>query len=137
MQATMTDAEWRLIARRLPPRRRLERPRKVDLSNVVQAILFIVSTECQWRALNAGSACDARALSLSLRLQSEHLYELADEFGRVHLVTFELKSPGHDLGNIKQSIDQSGKVFGATAYDLDCVNAAPAGKSGSRSMICE
>ena len=47
----MTDAEWRLIARRLPSRRRLGRPRKVDLRRVVEAILFILSTGCQWRAL--------------------------------------------------------------------------------------
>lgn len=47
----MTDAEWRLIARKLPPRRRLGRPRKVDLRKVVEAVLFILSTGCQWRAL--------------------------------------------------------------------------------------
>jgi transposase len=47
----LTDAEWRLIARRLPPRRRLGRPREVDLRKVVEAILFILSTGCQWRAL--------------------------------------------------------------------------------------
>jgi putative transposase len=47
----MTDAEWRLIARKLPVRRRLGRPRKVDLRKVIEAILFILSTGCQWRAL--------------------------------------------------------------------------------------
>ena len=47
----MTDAEWGLIARKLPPRRRLGRPRKVDLRKVVEAVLFILSTGCQWRAL--------------------------------------------------------------------------------------
>jgi transposase len=47
----MTDAEWRLITRRLPPRRRLGRPREVDLRAVVEAILFILSSGCQWRAL--------------------------------------------------------------------------------------
>jgi transposase len=47
----MTDAEWRLIARKLPGRRRLGRPRKVHLRKVVEAILFILSTGCQWRAL--------------------------------------------------------------------------------------
>lgn len=47
----MTDAEWALIARRLPPRRRLGRPREVDLRTVLQAILYILSTGCQWRAL--------------------------------------------------------------------------------------
>jgi len=47
----MTDAEWAVIARRLPPRRHLGRPRTVDLRNVVQAIFYILSTGCQWRAL--------------------------------------------------------------------------------------
>ncbi|ACE99624.1 transposase [Rhodopseudomonas sp. AAP120] len=47
----LTDAEWALIARRMPPRQRLGRPRRVDLRRVVEAILFIASTGCQWRAL--------------------------------------------------------------------------------------
>ncbi|HEY0219366.1 MAG TPA: IS5 family transposase [Afipia sp.] len=47
----LTDAEWALIVRRLPRRRRLGRPRKVDLREVLQAILYILSTGCQWRAL--------------------------------------------------------------------------------------
>src|ERR1700678_1975322 len=44
----MTDGEWALIARRLP---RLGRPREVDLRKVLEAILYILSTGCQWRAL--------------------------------------------------------------------------------------
>ncbi|PDT73116.1 IS5 family transposase [Bradyrhizobium sp. C9] len=47
----LTDREWALIARQMPPRRRLGRPREVDLREVVQAILYILSTGCQWRAL--------------------------------------------------------------------------------------
>jgi putative transposase len=47
----LTDAEWALIARKMPPRRRLGRPREVDLREVVQAIFYILSTGCQWRAL--------------------------------------------------------------------------------------
>lgn len=47
----LTDTEWRLIARKLPARRRLGRPREVDLRRVVEALLFILSTGCQWRAL--------------------------------------------------------------------------------------
>lgn len=49
--SNMTDAEWRLIARLLPSRRHLGRPRTVDLRRVMEAILFILSTGCQWRAL--------------------------------------------------------------------------------------
>jgi transposase len=47
----LTDAEWALIARKLPRRQRRGRPRKVDLREVVQAIFYILSAGCQWRAL--------------------------------------------------------------------------------------
>lgn len=47
----LTDAEWAVIVRRLPRRRRLGRPRKVDLRQVLRAIFYILSTGCQWRAL--------------------------------------------------------------------------------------
>ena len=49
--STLTDAEWALIARRLPPRRRMGRPRTTGLRRVVEAILDVLSTGCQWRAL--------------------------------------------------------------------------------------
>ena len=49
--SNMTEAEWALLRRLLPPRRRLGRPRTTDLRRVVEAILYIVSTGCQWRAL--------------------------------------------------------------------------------------
>jgi transposase len=47
----MTDAEWALLRPLLPPPRRLGRPRKTDLRRVVEAVLYILSTGCQWRAL--------------------------------------------------------------------------------------
>lgn len=47
----LNDAEWALIARKMPPRRRRGRPREVDLREVVRAIFYMVSTGCQWRAL--------------------------------------------------------------------------------------
>jgi putative transposase len=47
----MTDAEWALIARRLSRRRRLGRPRTTNLRRVVEAILYVLATGCQWRAL--------------------------------------------------------------------------------------
>jgi hypothetical protein len=40
----LTDAEWVLIARKMPPRRRLGRPREIDLREIVQAIFYILSS---------------------------------------------------------------------------------------------
>lgn len=47
----MTEAEWALLEPFLPRPRRLGRPRKVDLRAVLDAILYILATGCQWRAL--------------------------------------------------------------------------------------
>lgn len=47
----LTDAEWSVLAPFMPERCRVGRPREVDLRVVVNAILYILATGCQWRAL--------------------------------------------------------------------------------------
>ena len=47
----LTNSEWALIAPFMPPRRRVGRPREVELREVVNAILYLASTGCQWRML--------------------------------------------------------------------------------------
>jgi transposase len=47
----LTDAEWALIEPLLPAASRIGRPRTADLRNVVEAILYMASSGCQWRAL--------------------------------------------------------------------------------------
>jgi transposase len=47
----LTDAEWALIAPFLPPPRPLGRPRSIDLREAVNAMLYLVTTGCQWRLL--------------------------------------------------------------------------------------
>lgn len=47
----LTDAEWALLARRTRVRYGRGRSRTVDLRRLVEAVLFIRSTGCQWRAL--------------------------------------------------------------------------------------
>ena len=46
-----TDAEWGLIEPLMPPPSRRGRPREVVLRVVVNAILYIAATGCQWRAI--------------------------------------------------------------------------------------
>lgn len=47
----LKDEEWALVAPFMPAPRRMGRPREVDLREVVNAILYLVSTGCQWRLL--------------------------------------------------------------------------------------
>ena len=47
----LTDEEWNVLSPLMPKRKRVGRPREVDLREVVNAILFILATGCQWRAI--------------------------------------------------------------------------------------
>ena len=47
----MTDAEWKTIEPLMPGRCRRGRPREVDLRVIVDAILYVAATGCQWRAM--------------------------------------------------------------------------------------
>lgn len=46
-----TDAEWEQVRPHLPEPRRWGRPRTVDLRNLIDALLYMLWTGCQWRAL--------------------------------------------------------------------------------------
>jgi len=47
----LTDAEWAVIAPHMPAVKRLGRPRETELRSVLDAILYIARTGCQWRML--------------------------------------------------------------------------------------
>jgi transposase len=47
----LTDAEWALVAPLIPPAKRGGRRRTVDLRAVLDGILYVLSTGCQWLAL--------------------------------------------------------------------------------------
>jgi transposase len=47
----LTDAEWVLVAPTIPSAKRGGRPRDVDVREVLNAILYVLATGCQWQAL--------------------------------------------------------------------------------------
>ena len=47
----LTDAEWALVEPMIPPARRGGRRRTVDVREVLNAIFYVLSTGCQWKAL--------------------------------------------------------------------------------------
>jgi|TARA_B100000315_G_scaffold234152_1_gene247927 transposase len=47
----LTDDEWALIDPLIPPAKHGGRRRKVDLREVVNGVLYVLATGCQWRAL--------------------------------------------------------------------------------------
>ena len=57
----LTDEEWALIAPLIPPGKPGGGKRTVDLREVVNGLMYILGTGCQWRAL------PKRNLSTTLR----------------------------------------------------------------------
>jgi len=47
----LTDAQWRIIEKRIPAAQPGGRPRSVDVREVVNGILYLVRTGCSWRQL--------------------------------------------------------------------------------------
>ena len=47
----LTDDEWALVAPLIPPAKRGGNKRTVVMRNVVDGLMFILSTGCQWRAI--------------------------------------------------------------------------------------
>jgi transposase len=47
----LTDGEWALLTPLMPAASAIGRPRETDLRSVMDAILYIASTGCQWRQL--------------------------------------------------------------------------------------
>ena len=47
----LTDEEWSLIAPQIPPARRGDNKRTVNVREVVNAVMYLLGTGCQYRAL--------------------------------------------------------------------------------------
>lgn len=47
----LTDAQWKLIEKRIPPAKPGGRDRSVDMREVMNGILYLVRTGCSWRQL--------------------------------------------------------------------------------------
>ena len=47
----LTDAEWEYVKTSIPPAKRGGRKREVDVRHVLNGVLYVLSTGCQWRAL--------------------------------------------------------------------------------------
>jgi transposase len=87
----LTDKEWSLIAPFMPLPRRLGRPRRTELREVLNALLYIASTGCQWRMLPKdfppystvqGYFYDWRASGLWLRINHHLVMETRELEGK-------------------------------------------------------
>jgi transposase len=111
----LTDAEWRRIEPEIPPAKRGGRPREVDLREVFNAICYVLSTGCQWKALPKDLAAKSTA---------HHYFLLWDWDGTLERIHHAL---------YVEAREQAGRDASPTVAIVDSQSAKGAQKGARRS----
>src|SRR5712691_2198920 len=118
----VTDAEWVLIEPHMPAAKPLGRPREIELRAVLDAILYIARTGCQWRMLPKdfppfttvqGYFYDWRDDGLFEKINFALLLQAREEVCRHGCLAV------HRLGRIRLDLSTGhGAFFGPINFDL-------------------
>lgn len=111
----LTDAEWALIEPLIPPAKRGGGKRSVDMRAVVNGLMYVLSTGCQWRAIPK---------DLAARSTVHDYFDLWDYDGT-------LEGIHHTL--FVACREQAGREASPTAAILDSQSVKSAEKGGTRS----
>lgn len=112
----LTDAEWALVEPMIPPARRGGRPRDVNVREVLNAILYVLWTGCQWKALPK---------EFPPKSTAHHYFMLWDWDGTLERLHHALYVAVRE---------QEGREASPTAAIIDSQSAKAAQKGGPRSM---
>jgi transposase len=110
----LSDAEWALVEPLIPPAKKGGDKRTVNLREVVNALLYVLSTGCQWRAIPK---------DLPPRSTVYDYFDLWTYDGtleRIHHVLYE------------RCRDAAGRAASPTAAIIDSQSVKSAEKGGSR-----
>jgi transposase len=111
----VTDAEWGLVEPLIPPARRGGRRRTVAVREVMNGILYVLSTGCQWRALPTDLPPKSTVHEYLQRWEWDGTLE------RIHQVLYQ------------KAREQAGREASPSAAILDSQSVKSAEKGGPRS----
>jgi len=113
----LTDEEWALIEPLIPPAKRGGNKRTIDLREVVNGLMYILSTGCQWAALPKDLPPRSTVNSYFLRWDHDRTLD------RLH----------HGL--YVQCREQAGREASPTVAIIDSQSVKSAEKGGSRTRM--
>ena len=115
----LTDAEWAVIAPLIPPCKRGGDKRTVNLREVLNGLLYVLSTGCLWRAIPK---------DLPPRSTVRGYFDLRTWDATIHLIHHEL---------FVRCREQAGREASPTAAVIDSQSVKSAEKGGSRTRPVE
>jgi transposase len=111
----VTDEEWALVEKAIPPAKRGGNKRTVNIREIVNGLMYILSTGCQWRAIPK---------DLPPRSTLNDYFNLWDYDGTLERIHFMLYVKCREL---------AGREASPTAAIIDSQSVKSAEKGGPRS----
>lgn len=121
----LTDAEWALVGPLIPPAKRGGNKRTVDVRAVVNGILYILSTGCQWAALPK---------DLPARSTVNDYFRRWDWDGTLDRLHHALYVQCRELGVSRCEIAWAGREASPSAATIDSQSVKGAEKGGAASI---
>ena len=112
----LTDDEWALIGPLIPPAKKGGNKRSVDVQEVVNGLMYILSTGCQWKALPKDLPPKSTVNDYM------RLWDYDGTLGRIHHTLYVLCR------------EAAGREASPTVAIIDSQSVKSAEKGGARSM---
>ncbi len=109
----LNGREWELVAPFLPPSRSIGRPRTTDLREVLDAILYMASSGCQWRMLPKGFPPASTVQRYFYNWRNRGLIETI----RFHLAVAARDQPAKTIGNVSAAAGTIGLAYAWNCAD--------------------